>query len=222
MRKIILPLILIATATMPGAALAAVTFYDDPATFDANANTGALLDLDSLAPINSSIFLGTPGEVDLGPLTVSTNGPLFAQNNNLWGTGGFLSAQQLQGATITFSIDNPVTAFALNYAAGASIDASVRGSNSILAPISVPPFMMAFFGVTSDTPFSIVTLTMSGDGADIDNIRFGSQSVADVPEPSTWAMILCGFGAIGLVVRRRRRPTRPEPTSPDLAGSRSA
>lgn len=30
--------------------------------------------------------------------------------------------------------------------------------------------------------------------------------VAPVPEPGTWAMMLLGFGAMGLVIRRRRRP----------------
>lgn len=33
-----------------------------------------------------------------------------------------------------------------------------------------------------------------------------SVSVAAVPEPSTWAMMLMGFGAIGVGLRRRRRP----------------
>jgi hypothetical protein len=27
-----------------------------------------------------------------------------------------------------------------------------------------------------------------------------------VPEPSTWAMMLLGFGAIGFATRRRRQP----------------
>jgi hypothetical protein len=29
---------------------------------------------------------------------------------------------------------------------------------------------------------------------------------AAVPEPATWAMMLLGFGAIGLSMRKRRRP----------------
>ncbi len=33
-------------------------------------------------------------------------------------------------------------------------------------------------------------------------------SIASVPEPSTWAMMLLGFGAIGLMTRRRRREER--------------
>jgi hypothetical protein len=185
-----------------GPSLAATTFYTDLGTFQANATTPVLLDLNSLTAPNTFVFYGSPGFVDLGPLTVGTNGPLYAQNNNLWGTGGFLSPQQLQGATVTFALDSPVTAFAINYGAGAPMSASVGSDFFILAPTSSPPFVMNFFGVTSDTPFSLVTLTMSGSGADIDNIRFGTQTLAAVPEPSTWAMMLLGFGAIGFAMRR--------------------
>jgi hypothetical protein len=32
------------------------------------------------------------------------------------------------------------------------------------------------------------------------------QTVPAVPEPATWAMMLLGFGATGLMIRRRRRP----------------
>ena len=34
----------------------------------------------------------------------------------------------------------------------------------------------------------------------------GTLNVAAVPEPATWAMMLLGFGAMGLVIRRRRQP----------------
>lgn len=33
-----------------------------------------------------------------------------------------------------------------------------------------------------------------------------SSLIAPVPEPSTWAMMLMGFGAMGIALRRRRRP----------------
>lgn len=37
-------------------------------------------------------------------------------------------------------------------------------------------------------------------------VFFGSRQVSAVPEPSTWGMMLLGFGAIGAAMRRRRRP----------------
>lgn len=38
-----------------------------------------------------------------------------------------------------------------------------------------------------------------------DNITFGSATAGAVPEPSTWAMMLIGFGAVGFSMRRRRK-----------------
>ncbi|MFL6766001.1 MAG: FxDxF family PEP-CTERM protein [Sphingomicrobium sp.] len=34
----------------------------------------------------------------------------------------------------------------------------------------------------------------------------GTLNIAAVPEPATWAMMLLGFGGIGLAMRRKRRP----------------
>ena len=53
------------------------------------------------------------------------------------------------------------------------------------------------------------TLTISGfntgDGAYSGTLTFAA--VSSVPEPATWAMMLLGFGAMGVSVRRRRRTT---------------
>ena len=40
-----------------------------------------------------------------------------------------------------------------------------------------------------------------------DNVTFGSPVAGGVPEPATWAMIIAGFGIIG-VAMRRRQPAR--------------
>jgi hypothetical protein len=40
----------------------------------------------------------------------------------------------------------------------------------------------------------------SGNDFALDNLSFASA----VPEPSTWAMLFLGFGAIGLMMRRRQ------------------
>jgi hypothetical protein len=51
-------------------------------------------------------------------------------------------------------------------------------------------------------------LNSVSDDIGIDNIRFGQSAVpsvgAGVPEPSTWALMIAGFGAAGALLRRRR------------------
>lgn len=71
------------------------------------------------------------------------------------------------------------------------------------------------FGFGPDSAFAFVRLTddpsegnQSGVtvGADIDAVgAISTQLVPAVPEPGSWAMMLGGFGAMGLAFRRRRK-----------------
>ena len=61
----------------------------------------------------------------------------------------------------------------------------------------------AFLGFTGLS--APLTLTFSNNG-ELDTTRvIAGDSVAAVPEPSTWAMLLVGFGAVGFGMRRRKR-----------------
>jgi hypothetical protein len=44
------------------------------------------------------------------------------------------------------------------------------------------------------------------DGFKLDKLTFSLVPPSAVPEPSTWAMLLVGFGAIGAAMRSRRKP----------------
>ena len=96
-RIAVLPLLFVASIAGVQPAEAAVTFYSNLASWQLSANTTTVLDLNLLAPVNGFVSYGSPGSVDLGPLTLGSTGPLFAQNNNLWGTGGYLSAAAADG-----------------------------------------------------------------------------------------------------------------------------
>jgi hypothetical protein len=62
----------------------------------------------------------------------------------------------------------------------------------------------AFFNFTSDTAFNKIRLVQnSGGGFEFDNLTVGTISAA--PEPATWAMLLFGFGAVGMTLRSERR-----------------
>lgn len=68
--------------------------------------------------------------------------------------------------------------------------------------------LISFTRDANDPLFGGVTIRSSQNSAEVDNVRF--LSPAAVPEPATWAMMLFGFGFLGIALRRRNRasPTR--------------
>ena len=53
---------------------------------------------------------------------------------------------------------------------------------------------------SSSTTLSFASATGTAFGPALDNV-----SVAAVPEPASWALMLVGFGGLGAVLRRQRR-----------------
>lgn len=67
-----------------------------------------------------------------------------------------------------------------------------------------------FLGIYGDagevfTGVSIVTNPIWTGFQDLRQVRLGGVSTNAVPEPATWAMMLAGFGAMGVAMRRRRK-----------------
>jgi hypothetical protein len=46
----------------------------------------------------------------------------------------------------------------------------------------------------------------TGNNTNASGTLTGNVTISAVPEAGTWALMLLGFGAIGLTIRRRRRP----------------
>ena len=59
--------------------------------------------------------------------------------------------------------------------------------------------------ITSDTAYQVVNTPWASQL--IGNI-VGAQATAAVPEPATWAMMMLGFGAMGVAMRRRKVDTK--------------
>ena len=57
----------------------------------------------------------------------------------------------------------------------------------------------AFYGLINDTVYN------DNDSQSGYTFTFTAQGVGGVPEPATWALMLGGFGAVGLTARRRAR-----------------
>lgn len=100
------------------------------------------------------------------------------------------------------------------------------GDNSSLGTFFVPVSGIAnggfsFLGVSYGAPtISRVRVTLgnavltsaaessSSDFVVVDDFLFGEPIAGAVPEPATWAMMLLGFGAIGMTIRRSKRRGR--------------
>jgi len=86
----------------------------------------------------------------------------------------------------------------------ASISFSLNGISSI---VRTPGFLdVTATGTLSATGFDttpgVFRFSTQGGG----NMVTFSATTTAVPEPATWALMLLGFGSIGFVMRRRRRP----------------
>lgn len=49
--------------------------------------------------------------------------------------------------------------------------------------------------------------SIANSPAYIDNLVFGNERIGVVPEPTTWALLIVGFAAVGSAVRRQRQPS---------------
>jgi hypothetical protein len=97
-----------------------------------------------------------------------------------------------------------------DYASGGNastyVDDGITGFTAFVSPSfwNSPFSYSAQTGDSATMPFSIAENNESASGnLTAQTVSLGP--VAAVPEPATWAMMLLGFGAIGLAVRRRRR-----------------
>jgi hypothetical protein len=131
--------------------------------------------------------------------TITTNDQSFVNQLN-----GY-TAQTITGITGTFN-GSQITGLA-----------NVTGSNNLFyltGPFFVDGNGLGFstasgvsanLFVTNDTSYRVNTM---GAGLLTGLVTASATQVtAAVPEPATWAMMLLGFGAIGVSVRRKRRVT---------------
>ncbi len=137
-----------------------------------------------VAPYAAQTFIGT-GKVDKysGVSGAST-----------WGDGPFTPAWGGQtGAGVSLRMQDQSIWVPLGYVSGTDLGISTATyTNTDLATLGLNPgtYIYTF-----------------GQGATADTFTVEIAAAGAVPEPSTWAMMLVGFGAIGASIRRRRRGT---------------
>jgi hypothetical protein len=120
----------------------------------------------------------------------------------------------INSAITIFSTTNLINALELNLDAltdGSAIFTFFGGSNDLLGTttqtLTVGENGSNFFN-TFGGDFGRVTVSLA-NGATLQSVNqvrltAGSQITSAVPEPTTWAMMLIGFGAVGYSMRRRQ------------------
>jgi hypothetical protein len=161
-------------------------------------------------------------------LSFSGTGTSFAVN-----TSGSLWSQEFTGGTVSFTNTAAFVLGSTFYAAGSNIltlsftggelSANVPGTagNALVSIpgdgfsnvssdfLSFPPIQLTDFSISLANVVPGFTFTPGGLGSQANarfqnfNARGSGDFTATVPEPSTWAMLLLGFGLVGFARRRQ-------------------
>ncbi|MES2326554.1 MAG: PEPxxWA-CTERM sorting domain-containing protein [Pseudomonadota bacterium] len=190
---------LIASSSLLGAisapALATVSVYTSASAFT-NATTGTTT--------YAFPFAGAGGGTSIG--TAYTLGPATFSSTNLFSYDDAYGTPYL-GSTGAIAVDTTTSAIGLYFGSFWSGAFTVTyTANGDTGTFYVPD--TAFFGFTSSSgPLTLTFSQPAGTELDITQFITGS-SAAPVPEPDTWALMIVGFGAIG-VWRRKRKVKAP-------------
>lgn len=201
---------------------AQITTYSSQSSFSAAAGTVTTENFES-CPHATTAFTGSLSS-SAGPCSAITSGVTFSpQQGSLYIAGPGQSSNPSTALGMNVFVSDPIsitfgtgiTAFGAdlfqNFGGGSqgSTDTAFNilaygAGNTLLGTFNplVSPNGGDFFGLTSTDSIFRIDIGQPGGFAVVDNVQF---SASAVPEPSTWAMLLMGFGGIGVALRRQRR-----------------
>lgn len=193
--------------------VAAVTFYDSKAAFDAAASTTLIEDFTSFTPKDTSIF----SSITRGIATYTPFAPIHAPNLVVTGvaytnfganlnpvTDHVLTTSGDEDILVTFAIGQSAVGFNgyLNGLGPGTL--SVFNDGTLLDTLNLDNPIggaLIYVGITSSTPITAFRWTTTNGG--ILNTAIDNISVSAVPEPATYAMLLAGFGLMAYRMQRR-------------------
>jgi len=196
MRKLLLALV--TTAALSSSANAAViiseNFEGGPGVFTLNGNVGLA---------NGAIYqpcCGTPPDTSN---TFVAFGGGNDPSGNIMSSSFATVLGQLYTVTFDYGALGAGTEPLTFQVGGLSFVFNPVADNSLVTTFQNGSFSFAGTG-------GLTSLTVFSGGVDNVDAIVDNITVADaVPEPSTWAMMLFGFGAVGYTMRRTRRRRRP-------------
>jgi hypothetical protein len=207
MRRVLLSALATAAIALSTTPAQAATILN--ATCSGNCFTG--LDIVNLtSATNTSLGVGTVDGITIN-FTSSTdaldlaNGAATVSTHD--GSGfGQLTFKLLDGAGFSqadFALDQASKPITLDFL----LSDGTHQSYTITNPTGSEPFGIQADAGTYITQVSITTT--DGSYNTFKQLKLGGFNSTRVPEPSTWALMLLGFGGIGMTLRRSRRRNKP-------------
>ena len=199
-------------------AQAAIVPYTSAATFDAATMNDTTYDFAGLTQDTNYKYY--PTGVKVGPTTFTSGGNLFVVGANAGGGAygvPFLSGQD-GTPNLLFTMSGE-SALGFDYGSyfktSDPLDIIINGSDVFVVNLPATTSTLQFFGVTSSTPITSLTIrdvatTSTYSGVDLTDFTVGSIA-GGVPEPSTWVMMLLGFGGLGFLAFGKIRESTATP-----------
>jgi len=182
------------------------------------------------APASAADIINENFESGLGSFTATGQANINAGSDYIPCCGVTGSAGALSNHFVSFGSGNLPSGIIMTAPATVAgqlyhltFDYGALGSGSEMLNFSLPDYALTFslLAVANnnlDTTFQTYSADILGNGGPL-TLQFQSSGVANVdaiidnvrltgapvPEPATWAMMLLGFGGIGMAMRRTRR-----------------
>lgn len=223
MNSVVRALVTVVTLGTAIVAQAAVVTYSSRSVFNAAVSGQTTIDFEAQNTAGSFTYYGGGLSISGVNFTAPLSGYLYVADQNAvtpsynWGSGASLLYGSVnEGGNLVIQLPANVFSFGLdmmaeadgnaNATAGQAFNVNVDGSNFGVTSLQRPN--RAFFGISSSTALSSITLTMNNTSLPfrvlpiLDNFSFSAQGNR-VPEPGTLGLI--GLGLLGAALARRRR-----------------
>jgi|SRR6185369_17903968 len=177
---------------------------------------GSALALGSTAA-NAALTVGANGATNGTPTSIVTNASLLEFDTTNASAGSYSSFFQFnsdiynQGVFSATASTVPIagtTVSLLQLFTGGSVVGGVYSGGTLVPGGSASGSSNSLTLSANLTPGTNYTFVYSGNLVNSGNISGNAAlGMAAVPEPATWGLMLLGFGGMGMMLRRRRRPT---------------
>ena len=187
-------------AFLPSAATAAITVNINQTGSNVVATASGSLDLTGLTILASNFGLAGGGEsiagsfayIGLGSDAGFLTGFTGLTGPTQFGSGGLVNSSTFAGTSFAINgsgFGDTVVFLPIGYTSGSGISSTATWLGQSFASLGITAGQYVYASQNDTVTINIGPV----NGA--------------VPEPSTWAMMLLGFGAVGMAVRRGRKRT---------------